>query len=453
MISFKISEIKDVLNATVIGDESVVINEIEHDSRKDVKGKLFVAIKGAAFDGHSFVTSVCESGAVAVLVEKECDVNIPQIIVDNSIKALGIIGKYVREKSKAKVVSITGTCGKTSVKEMTYSILSNMGNTVATKGNLNNDIGVPLTLLTIDRETEFAVVELGANHPGEIKYTVELAKPDVALINNVASAHLEGFGDINGVYKTKSEILDYVTTNNGIGIVNACDSFYSKWLEDYAEYNLLSFGVGKNATYYATDVKPTENGCFEFTLNTPNFVSSIKLRVPGVHNVSNAVAAAILSRQVGATEEHIVKGLETVEPSKGRFYVEKIGNIRLVDDAYNASVKSVESSLDTISLFEGKKVFVFGDMGELGKDEIALHQSIGEHAKGKVDSFISIGKLAKYSAEVFGSKCIFEDRNELKDYLLKLVTSGEKMTIAIKGSHGMHMEEFVKCIKEGLSKC
>ncbi|MGN1394722.1 MAG: UDP-N-acetylmuramoyl-tripeptide--D-alanyl-D-alanine ligase [Succinivibrionaceae bacterium] len=447
MIALKLSEIKEITGGQLIGNENIIIDKLETDSRKNVCDSLFVALKGEKFDAHDYINQVVDKGCKAIVVNRKFDVEIPQIIVDDTLKALGLIGLLNRTKSKARIVGITGTCGKTSVKEMTASILKTMGNIIYTQGNFNNAIGVPLTLLQINEDTEYAVVEMGANHPHEIEYSVNLVRPEAVVINNVGSAHLEGFGSLNGVYKAKSEILDYVFSNNGKGIVNMDNEFYSNWVNDYGKYALSSFSIKNTADCYATDIKRLEEGCFSFVLNLAKESSVINLNIPGYHNVSNSLAAALLSSKVGAKMENITKGLSTLTPTKGRLFVEKFGKITLIDDAYNASVNAVKSSIDTLSLFPHKRIFIFGDMGELGENSIELHREIGKFAKGKIDELLTVGKLAKYTSEEFGGTH-FENKDDLYKYLDTLLKTEKLLSIIAKGSHSMKMHEVVEYIQK-----
>lgn len=448
MITINLAKIAKHLGGQLTFGEDVLVNKVETDSRKDVKGSLFVAIKGEKFDAHLFAGDIANKGAVALVVDHDTGVSIPQIIVKDTTEALGLIGQLNRLSCKAKVVSITGTCGKTSVKEMTASILSKLGKTIATSGNFNNAIGVPLSLLQINEDTEYAVIELGANHPGEIAYSVNLARPMAAVINNVGGAHLLGFGSLDGVYKAKSEILDYVFANSGTGIVNADNQYFAKWCADYEGNNLISFAVDNPvADFKAKDIVIGDLGCCEFTLVTPMGEANIKLHIPGTHNVSNAVAACALSSRAGAGLEEMKLGLSSVMPVKGRLFLEKLDDLILIDDAYNASVNAVKASIDTLSLLSGYKVFAFGDMGELGSEEESLHRSIGEYARGKIDAFVSIGHLASLSAQAFGGVAC-QEKKSMYAYLETLMKSHPKMCIAVKGSHAMHMHEVVDFIRK-----
>lgn len=456
MINLTVKDIAQYTNATVKGDENLVINKVVTDSRKDVKDSLFIALKGEKFDGHSYAQDVASKGAKAIVVDHDLNLEITQIIVEDTRIALGLIGKLNRQRSKAKVCSITGTCGKTTVKEMTFEILKTMGKTIATKGNLNNDIGVPLTLLEINSDTEYAVVEMGANHPGEITYSVNLACPIAATINNVGSAHLEGFGSLHGVYETKSEILDYVLNHDGVGFVNSENEFINDWQKDYKEFygnHLFSFGLSDTDKVRAYNIEINENGCasFSFEVKKENelLTGKVELALPGKHNVLNALSAISLASSLGATAQNIIDGLENVKPVAGRLSFKKLDNVILIDDAYNASYTSVIASIDTLSMLDGKKVFIFADMGELGEFAQKLHENVGEHAFGKIDYLLTFGKLAKFATDKFislGCKAQgFTDKEELKKAILPLLNE-EKVYVAVKGSHAMNMHEIVDFI-------
>ncbi len=454
MIEMTLAEIAGHLGGRLLnaenGGEGIRISRVETDSRKDALGSLFVCLKGDNFDGHDFAKAACDKGALALITDRELPVPVPQIIVPDTLRGLGLIGQLNRRKSRARVVAVTGTCGKTTVKEMTAAILSRMGNTIATQGNFNNSVGVPLTLLTIDAATDYAVIELGASHPGDIAWTVEFAEPEAALINNVGGAHLLGFGGFEGVYRAKSEILDYVFAGRkpaGKGAVNADNEFYSRWRQDYAGRDLSSFGVNNpEADVRALDIRSLDNGAFAFRLVTPAGEGEIKLSLPGRHNVSNALAAATLAGFAGAGLSDIIAGLEAQKPVPGRLFVEKLGSLTLIDDSYNASFNAVEASLDTISLLPGHRVFVFGDMGELGDDAPDLHTRIGEYARGRVDEFWSIGELAALSARSFGGRA-FSSRDELLEAVRDLVNRVPDLTITAKGSHSMKMGEVAELIR------
>jgi UDP-N-acetylmuramoyl-tripeptide--D-alanyl-D-alanine ligase len=468
MIKVCIKEIANFLDAVLFGDPNLEITEVTTDSRKITQGVMFVALKGERFDGHNFVQSAISLGAKAIVVDHHIDVDdsVVQLVVKDTRIALGKLGLLNRKKSKARVCAITGTCGKTTVKEMVASILSTMGNTLATKGNLNNDIGVPLTLLDISEKTDYAVIEMGANHLNEIEYSVNLACPECAVINNVGAAHLEGFKSLDGVYKAKSEILDYILKTNGIGVINADDAFYKRWIEDYNDMKFLSFGISQNANVHAYNISYNNVGCSTFNfkiqpdkLNKNNQIieGKVTLNLIGEHNVLNALCSISLAYLLGAQTENIIKGLELVKPVCGRLNLLDFGKLKLIDDAYNASFSAVKASIDTLSHMQGIKIFAFGDMGELGDYAQDIHKDVGKYAIDKIDYLLTVGELANLSAIEFdqqGNKAqSFSNKQSLCLRIEELLNSTEESVyVAVKGSHAMNMQEIVNFLSNNYRK-
>lgn len=460
MIPADLKEIAGRIGGRIAGDGNPVVSRVETDSRKDVSGALFVALRGASFDAHDFIGEVEKKGAAAVVTDHVCPAGIPQIVVADTTAALGLIGRMNRRRGRARVICVTGTCGKTTVKEMTAAILSRAGRTVSTPGNFNNAVGVPLSLLGIEAGTEYAVIELGANHPGEIAASVSLAEPDAVAVNNVGCAHLEGFGSLDGVYRAKSEILDYAAARGLPGAVNADNEFYGRWLEEYGgRMKLTAFSAGgrADAAYRAENVAAAGDGCFSFTLVTPAGEAPVSLRVPGRHNVANALCAAALAGMAGAGLAETAAGLSGTAPAPGRLSVEKLGEVTLIDDAYNASVNAVMASADTLALFGGRRIFILGDMGELGERAAELHARVGAYARGKADALLTAGPLAAEAARAFapGHAESFATRGELEERLKEILAAGGPLTIAVKGAHFMHMEEVAGFVKSycGGNKC
>ena len=441
MIDFKLSEVLSLDSATLEG-EDLNIKAVSTDSR-NCQGALFIALVGEKFDGHDFVAKAIENGAVAVAVSREIKVSVPCVKCADTLRFLGLCALVVRRKCQAKVVSLTGSCGKTTVKEYTASILSLCGNTIATAGNFNNDVGVPLTLLRLDLNTEYAVIEQGASHPLDIKRTCEFVQAQVALINNVGGAHLEGFGSYEGIYKGKSEILDDVYARDGIGIVCADSPWYERWCQDYADKlaqgKLLSFGVSAKATVRLANLKVSLEG-LTFDLIIKGQSLAISLPVIGEHNALNAAAAALLALCAGASIEQIQQGLNQVKSLGGRLCVKDYGNFTLIDDAYNASFNAVIAAAKTLSLCKGHRVLIFGDMGELGAQAEDLHYKVGAFAKDYVDELLCVGELSKLSVKACGAKAKhFNCHEDLVKYALDLMQSAY-CSFLVKGSHAMHMQ-------------
>ena len=320
MIKLTTQQLTQILNADLIGDEQVVVENINTDTRKAVSNSLFFALKGEHFDAHQYLDKAVEQGATALVVQQaNTEIATPQLVVADTRLALGQLAKWLREKINPHTVAMTGSSGKTTVKEMTASILQQTaGNPEAvlfTNGNFNNDIGVPLTLLRLTEQHKFAVIELGANHQGEIDYTTHLAQPEAALVNNVAAAHLEGFGSIEGVARAKGEIYRGLTPN-GVAIINSEHNYIELWQKEIGSHATQYFNGGD---YKAENVKHSPNGS-TFTLVSPKGSIEINLPYLGEHNVKNALAATALAMNVGATLTDVKAGLEQRSQVKGRLF-------------------------------------------------------------------------------------------------------------------------------------
>ncbi len=441
VIDFKLSEVASLAFASLIGQD-LIISKVSTDSR-DCAGALFIALKGEKFDGHDFIDKAVANGAVAVALSTDRPLNVPKVICKDTLRFLGLCGLCVRRKSKAFVVSLTGSCGKTTVKEYTNSILSLKGKSIATNGNFNNDVGVPLTLLRLQEDTDFAVIEQGASHPLDIARTSEFVESKVALINNVGIAHLDGFITQEGIYRGKSEILDNVYARKGIGIVCADSPWYKNWCFDYAqektEGRLLSFGFSQDADVRLINLKAALDKLdFDLLIYGQNI--HIELPVIGEHNALNAAAAASLAVSAGASLEEIRQGLNQSKNLSGRLSLKDYGNFILIDDAYNASFNAVIAALKTLSLCKGHRVFIFGDMGELGKQASDFHSQVGECAAKYVDEMLCVGPLSSFSVKACGYKAKhFNCHADLVKYALGLMNS-TYCSFLVKGSHAMHMQ-------------
>ena len=450
MISLTLTELSTAINGQLLG-ESLTIKAISTDSRALKAGDVFLALQGPNFDGHKFLTQASELGCSAVIVQKaQENLNIAQIVVEDTHKALGEIGAYVKAKVAPKTVAITGSSGKTTVKEMVAAILNRLGNVLATKGNFNNDIGVPLTLLRLEEQHDFAVVELGANHIGEIAYTSALVKPDVAIINNIAAAHLEGFGDLCGVARAKGEIFSGLNAG-GVAIYNQDTQWADKWQWRLTDKKVLRFSCKDSADFYSHQEVLDSNGCANFTLITPIGSVEIALTVPGHHNVCNAVAAATIAVEFGASLDDIRLGLAEMAEVKGRLNLHQLDSkTKLIDDTYNANVESINAASDLLASYSGRRVLILGDMGELGEEARRYHQEVGEHAKNKhIDDLLTLGVLSQHASDAFyqGQEAQaqhFSSKEKLLSRLQQLLQGEEQqVTILVKGSRSAHMEYVV----------
>ena len=444
MIPLVIKQIATIVNGTsyYIPDEELTIREICTDSRKITDQSLFIALVGEKFDGHLFAKQAIDDGAIAVIVNRKIDNDIPQIVVNDTYIALGQLAEFVRDQSSAKFVALTGSSGKTSVKEMTANILQQCGETLYTQGNFNNDIGVPLTLLRLKKQDQFAVVELGANHIGEIAYTTRLVKPNSALINNIALAHIEGFGSLDGVATAKGEIFEGLA-DNGIAIINL-ESCSDKWLAMLKNKTVWTFSIHNSAAdFYASNIEIMDQTTF--TLHTPIGDSEITLPLVGEHNISNAIASSALAISVGATLTQVKKGLAASKSVKGRLYPVRLNQTQLIwDDSYNANVGSMSAAIQVLATQPGYKVLVVGDMAELGNDANIYHQQIGELAKQQnIDCVVSVGQLSELISQFSGVGHHFIDKQSAVDYLLNLLRLHPTLTMLVKGSRSAKMEDLI----------
>ena len=455
MIKLSTEQLTQILQAKLIGDKNVQVEEINTDTRKSVSNSLFFALKGEKFDAHQYLEQAVAQGAVAVVVQQEnSSISVPQLVVKDTRIALGELAKWLREKINPRTVAMTGSSGKTTVKEMTASILQHTAAdsdaVLFTNGNFNNDIGVPLTLLRLTEKHRFAVIELGANHQGEIDYTTKLAQPDAALINNIAPAHLEGFGSLEGVAQAKGEIYRGLTLD-GVAIINAEHNHLNVWQKEIGEHDIQYFN-GKD--YSAKNIHHTDQGS-TFTLISPQGEIEINLPYLGEHNVKNALAATALAMNVGASLADVKVGLEHRSQVKGRLFPIQVNeNLLLLDDTYNANVDSLQAAIDVLKGYDAFRILLVGDMKELGEDSLKCHQQVGEHAKqAKLDLVLSYGtESAVISEAVLGKH--FTDKAELTAYALDIIKQklqeNQKVVVLAKGSRSMKMEETIYSLKDSL---
>lgn len=449
MITLMLSQLVDVLDAQLIGDD-VAIDKVSTDTRTIESGSLFVALVGERFDAHDFADKAVEAGASALLVSKAIDANTPQLLVKDTKVALGLLGQFVHQVCQTPTVAITGSCGKTTVKEMVASIMAQKGQVLFTAGNFNNDIGVPLTLLRSTPEDDFAVIELGANHIGEIAYTTQLVKPDVALVNNVAAAHLEGFGSIDGVKQAKGEIYQGLKPGS-VAVVNLDSNGGDYWQQVLADKQVKTFSVNSNqADFSAREIQLNEHGEASFVLVTQDNEFAVKLGIIGVHNVSNALAATVLALELGATTEMIQLGLANLAKVKGRVETVALSeNIKLIDDSYNASVPAMKAAADLLNGFKGVRWLILGNMAELGDESLALHRQVGEHAAPfNFEHVLTYGADAKAISDVCEGKH-FDTHDSMIEFVKQQLTQHQgPQTILVKGANSAGMSKIVAALKE-----
>ncbi len=450
MIPLTLSELAIELDGQLIGNDKT-IDSVCSDSRNLKNGDFFIALKGPNFDGHRFVEQASEIGCVAALVESQQAVDIPQLVVADCYKALGKMAALVKARVNPKTVAITGSSGKTTVKEMVAAILSRLGKVLATKGNFNNEIGVPLTLLRLKPEHQYAVIELGANHIGEIAYTTGLTQPDVAVINNIAAAHLEGFGDLCGVARAKGEIFEGLSSS-GVALYNQDTPYAHKWQWRLTDKTVRKFSCVKEADCYSTDIRMNNKGFTSFTLHTAKGKVAITVPVPGKHNVCNAVAAAAIALEFDASLQDIQLGLAQMAPVQGRLNLINLpADLTLIDDTYNANVESTKAAVELLASYPGRTVLILGDMAELGEEARTYHQEIGEHAlEQHIDNLLTLGVLSQSTSAVFEQDGRhFSSRDLLVKHLANLLKDEQQaITILVKGSRSARMELVVKAISD-----
>jgi UDP-N-acetylmuramoyl-tripeptide--D-alanyl-D-alanine ligase len=412
------------------------------DSRIIKPGNLFIAIQGEQFDGHDYVKEAEARGAVAAVVNRSrIDVQIPQFIVEDTVMALAKLAAAHRQDIHCPVIALTGSNGKTTVKEMIAAILPPPSQ--ATKGNLNNHLGAPLSVFELNKQHQYAVFELGANHSGEIAHTVAIVHPDVTLINNIAPAHVEGFGSIDGVARAKGEIHQGLSAD-GTAVINDDDAYSHFWDNLISDKKTIRFSVSHPADVYAQDVRLDTHGRGHFSLVLPTARADIELQVPGLHNVRNALAAASCCYAVGISIQDIQKGLNHFSGVKGRMTVLTGKNqSTIIDDTYNANLRSVLTALEVLADRPGKKIFVFGDMGELGDWATQHHEEVGLAAKQLgIDQLMSCGNYSLLASQAFGtSGQHFSSQDELVQNIIGKLEPDT--TVLVKGSRSSAMEKIV----------
>ena len=416
------------------------------DTRTLTAGSVYLALQGERFDGNDFVFQAQERGAGGAIVSRLARSTLPQLKVADTHKALGQIAAINRSRSEAYVVALTGSQGKTTVKELAGAILKEAAPTLVTAANLNNTIGVPLTLLQLEHQHRFAVIEMGANGHGEIAFSVAAAKPDLVLITNASAAHIEGFGSLAGIVKAKGEIIDGVK-QGGTVLLNADDPNCAAWQQRAQGRRTVLFSrenAASGAQYYARDISLAANAQSQFVLVSPVGEMAIVMQLLGKHNVMNAVAAAAAAMEAGASLEHVAAGLAKVAPVPGRLSPQAgINGSWLIDDSYNASPGSFCAAIDVLMCHNGPKYLVAGDMRELGQESEEAHRLVGEYAaRAGVDQILAVGESSRTTAAAAGKQARhFDNKEDLIQACRKLAVSGA--TFLIKGSRGARMDTVV----------
>lgn len=449
----RLSELARIVSGELQGGDAE-FSTVSIDTRTLKSGDVFFAISGRRFDGHDFLAQAVSGGACAAVVERKCEVCLPQVVVADARLALGQLGAAWRQASPARVVGLTGSNGKTTAKEMVAAILGVRAAVLSTRGNLNNDLGVPLTLMGLTPEHRYAVIEMGANHLHEIEYVAGLARPDVALITNAGSAHLEGFGSREGVARGKGEIIAALGLD-GVAILNADDAYFGLWREIAGTRKVISFGFGD-----AADVRgladSVQSGCgpdgfqTRFACEYHGGCHEIALRLAGRHNVANALAAAASCLALGVDFGQVAEGLSRMSPVAGRMQPLRAGNgALLINDTYNANPSSFKAALEVLLDLPGEPWVALGAFGELGDASPELHAELGVLAKSLgVARLFATGPNADRAADAFGPGAVFCARQE--DLIERLQDELRKdVALLVKGSRSQRMERVIEALGAG----
>jgi UDP-N-acetylmuramoyl-tripeptide--D-alanyl-D-alanine ligase len=435
--------------AAILGIEcylpDVTFTGICKDTRAIKAGNLFVAIIGEQFDGNQFAAAAIQSGASAALVSRPLPSDLPQLVVPDTLEALGKLTQHWRNRFHLPLIGVTGSNGKTTMKNMIAAILQaachgDSTGVLATEGNLNNNIGVPFTLARLNNEQRYGVVEMGMNNAGEIAYLTQLVRPQVAVISNAAESHLQGLKDVAGVARAKGEIF-LGLTKDGTAVLNRDDNFYDYWCGLVTGHPCLTFSMTQAADLTAVIKDAAATTHQLIMLQTPAGNIDVKLPLLGNHNVMNALAATAATLAIGIELAAVKAGLEGLHAAPGRFNVHLMANgARVIDDTYNANPFSTHAAINTLATFPGKKILVLGDMRELGADELALHQLTGERAAAAgIDHVFTLGTLSAETTKAFGANGQhFTDREALIAAVKPYVAANH--TILVKGSRSMKME-------------
>ena len=437
--------IAQAIGGRLVGDDRTV-DAIATDTRALPGGNpLFVALKGDNFDGHAHVQAAADGGCVAALVARPLEVALPQVVVGDTERALASLAAAVQRERATKVLAVTGSNGKTTVKTLLHAILRQLGSAYANPGNRNNEIGLPLAVLDAPDDARFAVYEMGAGKPGDIAYLTAIARPDVALVNNIAPAHLERMGSLLGVAQTKGAIYQALPAQ-GVAVVNADDAFALYFSERLCGVRMIRFGIEAEADISARDIHGGLQGS-RFTLVAPEGEVDVALPLPGRHNVRNALAAAAMAMAVGANLAQVRAGLEAVEGVAGRLATHRLrSGAVLVDDSYNANPGSLAAAIDTLADAGGQAWLVLGDMRELGADEAALHAEAGARARAAgIARLYTLGSLSAHAAQAFGDGARrFDTHAALAEALWGELAADT--TVLVKGSRGSAMDKIVAAL-------
>lgn len=447
-VAMSMADICRVLGiACPAGVENVVCRGVSTDTRSIRSGDLYVALKGANFNGNQFANQALQQGAVAAVVDEDTVVDGIALRVEDGLRALGQLAGWQRQQFDRPVLAVTGSCGKTSVKQLLAHVLEQQAPTWMTPGNLNNHIGVPLTLLRLESHHEWAVIEQGASGAGEIAYTGQWVRPNIGIITNASESHLSGFGSLETIVQTKGEMIDWVA-DDGWVVLNRDDPAFERWQQRAAGKQVVTFGLTEQADVYASDIQ-TGITHSKFCLCMSGQKLDVCLPLPGLHNIYNALAVVAAAVSAGVALPLVVTALATAAPVAGRL-MEKPGvrGLTLLDDSYNANPASLRAAIDVITVAPDAWL-VMGDMAELGEEAVAAHADIGRYAKDKgVSVLLATGSLSAHAVEAFGSDDAhwFEDTTALVQYINQTAPDGT--LLLVKGSRSAGMDRVVHALEK-----
>lgn len=427
----------------------VTIEAVGTDTRSLQPGALFVALRGENFDAHDLVAQAEAAGAGALLLHRDIPSQLPRVLCADTEEALGEFAAGMQKGRPAVVVALTGSNGKTSVKMLTHGILARAGRTCINPGNRNNEIGLPLAVIEAPEDAEFAIYEMGAGKPGDIAYLASIAPPQVALVNNIAPAHIERMGSLMGIAETKGAIYEALP-DDGVAVINADDAFAPYFSQIAGSRRIFRFGVENDADVSASRIRHETDGS-RFLLHTPAGNADIRLPLPGAHSVMNALAAGALGLAAGASFDAVVQGIENAAPVKGRQIAHALGNgAVLVDDSYNANPGSVLAAIATLAQSGGESWLVLGDMAELGLGAAGLHAEIGVQAKSAgITRLWTVGRLSQSASTTFGQGAMhFESQQALTEALQSELSArkGQPLRVLVKGSRSSAMDRVVTAL-------
>lgn len=439
-----LKSLAQMMDADYFGDD-VPFTGASIDSRDVKPGDLFVCIKGPNFDGHAFATEALAKGAAALMVEKPLCLGLPEVVVNDTTQALGQMASCYRQQFNIPVIALTGSCGKTSTKEMIKAICDQMGPTLATSGNYNNQYGLPLTLLSLKPKHQYAVIEMGASEKGDIEYLAKITRPTISLITNIRDQHVEGLGGRDGISEEKSNIYQYLT-QDGIAVVNIDEPYATTWEAKIGEHQRINFSTKGPANINAAQISFSGAGA-AFDCYTPMGQEHIEVPLISLHSVENATAAISACMACGATLSDIKNGLRSLKPVKGRMVPHHLeNNITLIDDTYNASPASVESAMQTLATLGGKKIFVMSNMGELAQQNEFYHRQLGQWViENGIDHLLLTGNEddLQFTLDECDERAEFFASKELLIATLKSYLEPDT-NVLIKGSRANQMELIVQ---------